>query len=78
MTNTAARVILVTRGGFMKEIENRYYSMPEIMQYLGVSRDSVLRWIATKDMPAYKLGKNWKFKISEIDEWINSGKAKNE
>lgn len=75
MTNTAARVILVTRGGFMKEIENRYYSMPEIMQYLGVSRDSVLRWIATKEMPAHKVGKNWKFKISEIDEWINSGKA---
>ena len=59
----------------MKEIENRYYSMPEIMQYLGVSRDSVLRWIATKEMPAHKVGKNWKFKISEIDEWINSGKA---
>ena len=59
----------------MIEIENRYYSMPEIMQYLGVSRDSVLIWIATKDMPAHKVGKNWKFKISEIDEWINSGKA---
>ena len=59
----------------MIEIENRYYSMPEIMQYLGVSRDSVLRWIATKEMTAHKVGKNWKFKISEIDEWINSGKA---
>lgn len=31
------------------EIKDRYYSMPEIMQYLGVSRDSVLRWIATKE-----------------------------
>jgi len=57
------------------EIEDRYYSMPEILQYLGVSRDSVLKWIATKDMPTHKLGKNWKFKISEVDEWINSGKA---
>ena len=57
------------------EIEDRYYSMPEIMQYLGVSRDSVLRWITTKAMPAHKVGKNWKFKLSEIDEWINSGKA---
>ena len=57
------------------EIKDRYYSMPEIMQYLGVSRDSVLRWIATKEMPAHTVGKNWKFKLSEIDEWINSGKA---
>ena len=60
---------------FMAEIEDRYYSMPEIMKYLGISRDTALRWIATKEMPAHKVGKKWKFKVSEIDEWVNSGKA---
>ena len=59
----------------MAEIEDRYYSMPEIMKYLGISRDTALRWIATKEMPAHKVGKKWKFKVSEIDEWVNSGKA---
>ena len=59
----------------MKAIDDRYYSMPEIMECIGASRDSILRWIATKDMPAHKVGKNWKFKISEIDEWIKSGNA---
>ena len=29
----------------MAEIEDRYYSMPEIMKYLGISRDTALRWI---------------------------------
>ena len=57
----------------MNDIEDRYYSMPEIMEYLGISRDTALRWIATKQMPAHKIGKNWKFKLSEIDEWVNSG-----
>lgn len=57
---------------FMAEIEDRYYSMPEIMKYLGISRDTALRWIATKEMPAHKVGKKWKFKVSEIDEWVNS------
>lgn len=57
----------------MNDIEDRYYSMPEIMKYLGISRDTALRWIATKQMPAHKSGKNWKFKLSEIDEWVNSG-----
>ncbi len=57
----------------MNDIEDRYYSMPEIMKYLGISRDTALRWIATKQMPAHKIGKNWKFKLSEIDEWVNSG-----
>lgn len=59
----------------MTDIEDRYYSMPEIMKYLGISRDTALRWITTKQMPAHKIGKNWKFKLSEIDEWINSGIA---
>ncbi len=59
----------------MTDIEDRYYSMPEIMKYLGISRDTALRWITTKQMPAHKIGKNWKFKLSEIDEWVNSGMA---
>lgn len=59
----------------MNDIEDRYYSMPEIMKYLGISRDTALRWIATKQMPAHKIGKNWKFKLSEIDEWVNGGMA---
>lgn len=59
----------------MNDIEDRYYSMPEIMKYLGISRDTALRWIATKQMPAHKIGKNWKFKLSEINEWVNSGMA---
>ena len=59
----------------MAEIEARYYSMPEIMKYLVISRDTALRWIATKGMPAHKVGKKWKFKVSEIDEWVNSDKV---
>ncbi len=59
----------------MTEIEDRYYSMPEIMKYLGISRDTALRWIVTKEMPAHKIGKKWNFKVFEIDEWVNSGKA---
>ena len=59
----------------MLEITDHYYSMLEICKYLGISRDTALRWISTKNMPAHKIGKNWKFKVSEIDEWVNSGKA---
>lgn len=59
----------------MKEIPDCYYSMPEIMKYLEISRDTALRWIATKDMPTHKVGKKWKFKVSEIDEWVSNGQA---
>ena len=59
----------------MPEIADRYHSMPEICKYLGISRDTALRWITTKNMPAHKVGKNWKFKVSEIDKWIKEGQA---
>jgi len=52
---------------------DRWYSMAEIIEYLGVSRDTVLNWIADKKMPAHKVGRLWKFKIAEIDEWVRNG-----
>ncbi|GHU76767.1 transcriptional regulator [Clostridia bacterium] len=48
----------------------------EVTDYLGASRESIFKWIESKDMPAHKLGKLWKFKISEVDEWIRSGRAR--
>lgn len=26
-------------------------------------------------MPAHKLGKLWKFKVSQVDEWVQAGKT---
>ena len=35
----------------------------------------MLIWIAKRNMPAYKVGRLWKFKLSEVDEWVRSGGA---
>ena len=59
----------------MENIPERWYSMPEVSKHLGISRDTVLKWIIEKNMPAKKIGRLWKFKISEVDEWVASGKA---
>ena len=42
---------------------------------LGVSRDTVLVWIAKRNMPASKVGRLWKFKVSEVDAWVKAGNA---
>ena len=53
----------------------KWSSLEEIAEHLGVSKDTIYRWIATKQMPAHKIGKLWKFKISEIDDWVRKGEA---
>ena len=55
------------------EITNRWYSLKEICEYFGVSRDTVFKWIDNKNMPAHKMGRQWKFKLDEVDNWIKSG-----
>ncbi len=36
-------------------------------------------WIKNpkNEVPAHKIGRFWKFKCSEIDAWVNSGKSAN-
>ena len=36
---------------------------------------TVLIWIAKRGMPASKVGRLWKFKVSEVDAWVKSGGA---
>jgi len=58
----------------MDNIE-KWSSMATITDYLDVSRETILQWINHRNMPAHKVGRLWKFKISEVDEWIRSGGA---
>ena len=53
----------------------KWSSMDIITNCLGVSRETVLQWISNRNMPAHKVGRLWKFKISEVDKWIRSGGA---
>ncbi len=56
--------------------DDRWLSVEEIAEHLGVTKDSIYRWIERKGLPAHKVGKLWKFKKDEVDEWVRSGHAR--
>lgn len=57
-------------------MDDRWCSVEEIAVHLGVSRDTVYRWIGQKDMPAHKVGRLWKFCRKDVDDWVRTGKAR--
>jgi len=47
-----------------------WVSVDDVAKHLGVAKDSVYRWIETRHLPAHKIGRLWKFKLSEVGEWV--------
>ena len=59
----------------MTELVDKWYSLEEISEYLGVTKDTIRNWIRKTDIPAHKIGRLWKFKLTEVDEGVKSGKS---
>ncbi len=51
-------------------------SVEQIAEHLGVRRDSIYRWIDAKGLPAHRIGRLWKFNVSEVDDWVRGGGAR--
>ena len=70
-------IVLISRSGGknMSEIKEKWSSLEETAEYLGVTKDTIRSWIKKTDIPAHKVGRLWKFKFSEVDDWVKSGKS---
>src|SRR5580704_5648706 len=66
---------IAASGPQMQETEP-WLSLEQIAQHVGVSTDTIHRWIRKRDMPAFKVGRLWKFKASKVDEWVQAGTSK--
>jgi excisionase family DNA binding protein len=51
-------------------MDDRWLSVEEIAEYLGVSKDTIYAWVTGKGMPGHKVGRFWKFKKDETDAWV--------
>jgi len=57
---------------------------PEVMnirqasEYLGVSADTLYKYLSEGRIPAFKLGNRWKFKKTLLDRWMESKSSEGE
>jgi excisionase family DNA binding protein len=63
-------------GNAVDEDQKTMSDAPEVMnirqasQYLGVSADTLYKYVYEEKIPAFKLGNRWKFKKTILDSWM--------
>ncbi len=63
-------MLLDCMGGFamLEYNDDKWIGIEDAAEYLGVNKDSIRNWIKKEcGIPAHKIGKQWKFKKSELD-----------
>ena len=53
----------------------KWSSIEELAEHLQVHKDTIRLWIKKGEIPAHKVGRLWRFKLSEVDDWVRSGKS---
>ena len=52
----------------------KWVNVEDVAENLSISKATVGTWIKEGKLPVYRAGKRYKFKISEVDEWVREGK----
>lgn len=59
-----------------ERMDDNYISLEEAAEYLNIKPVTLRKWIKQKtDLPVHQIGRLWKFKRSELDAWVKSGKS---
>lgn len=59
----------------MEYEQEKWVGLEEVAEHVGLSKDTIRNYIKKEQIPFYRIGKQYKFKLSEIDIWIKSGKS---
>lgn len=62
----------------MEQQIEKWVGTKEVAEHLGITIETVRKWIKDDKIPCHRVGRLWKFKLSVIDEWVQSGQAEEE
>ncbi len=52
-----------------------WLTVEQVATHLNISPITVYRWIDAEKIPCHKVGRQWRFKASEVDAWVIKGEA---
>jgi excisionase family DNA binding protein len=65
----AGEISHATCEGIMAD-SREVMNIRQASQYLGVSPDTLYKYVGEQKIPAFKLGNRWRFKKSKLDQWM--------
>ena len=63
---------------FLVSESREVMNVRQASQYLGISPDTLYRYITEGEIPAFKLGNRWKFKKTVLDRWMEKQSTQHE
>ena len=55
----------------MSDVANQAMTVRDVAEYLNVDEKTVYRLAQRGDLPGFKVAGAWRFKLSDLDEWID-------
>lgn len=52
----------------------KWVNLVDVAEHLSVSQDTIRNWLKSGKLPVYKAGKQYKFRLSEVDQLLKAGK----
>jgi len=53
-------------------VDQRYLTLQQVSEYIGFSPKTLYTWVEEGKIPAYKVGRAWRFDVNEIDTFIKN------
>jgi excisionase family DNA binding protein len=66
----ASKGLILWKGMNSMADSREVMNIRQASQYLGVSPDTLYKYVNEQKIPAFKLGNRWRFKKSKLDQWM--------
>lgn len=63
---------LVTGGVMSRGPKTELMTAIETCRYLKITQRTLYRYLRSRQIPAFKLGKEWRFIRSDLEQWIRN------